>query len=317
MKKVFFTLGLFASLSFSIFAQDEVVDLKVVRRTGDWKADILFPSAFFIKDYNQSFQTIMGQFWSDGSSNPLYSHLVLKTTGAGNVSDFTGIRLSRGRGFELGNGDFTKTYLKVARESGVVFIGNTDQTILESNDILNVSDGDIHLRSDDGQDNDADFYISGDYGRKLDMWINDDATDNSAYIQAYSANTKLVFGAGGWKQQLYVLPTNQIGIGTDYVPSGFALGVNGSIICEELRVKLRGSWGDYVFGDDYHLMPLNELAEYVEENKHLPEIPAAAQLEEEGVDLSDMVARQMVKIEELTLYILEMQKQLDALKARQ
>lgn len=315
LKRAVFTVGCIASLSLSSFAQTEVYNLKVNPIEGDWKVLIDLPHTFFISDYQHGNQRIMTQFWNPSGSNPLSDNLVLKPTGGGGVSDYTGLRLSRGRGFELGNGTFTKTYFKVAKESGVVFIGNTEQTLLETDDILNISNGDVHLRSDDGQDNDADFYISGDYGRNLDMWINDDASDNSAYIQAYSENTKLVLGAGGWKQQLYVLPTNQIGIGTDYVPSDFMLGVNGSIICEELRVKLRGTWGDFVFADDYQLMPLNELATYVEENKHLPEIPAAAQLEEDGVDLSDMVAKQMVKIEELTLYILEMQKQLDELKA--
>jgi hypothetical protein len=96
--------------------------------------------------------------------------------------------------------------------------------------------------------------------------------------------------------------------------------VNGKIKAKEIEVTLQG-WGDHVFAEDYNLMPLNEVAQYIKENSHLPEIPSAKEVEENGIELGEMQRKLIMKIEELTLYILqqnekmlELQKQIDELK---
>lgn len=73
-------------------------------------------------------------------------------------------------------------------------------------------------------------------------------------------------------------------------------------------------WPDYVFEKDYDLMPLSELKTYVEENKHLPNIPSEKYLKENGVKLGEMQALTMEKVEELTLYLLEMQERMSNLE---
>jgi hypothetical protein len=65
---------------------------------------------------------------------------------------------------------------------------------------------------------------------------------------------------------------------------------------------------DYVFEPDYKLMPLQELAAYVEKEKHLPEIPPAREIKEQGIDLGAMQMQLLRKIEELTLYTIEQDK---------
>lgn len=95
----------------------------------------------------------------------------------------------------------------------------------------------------------------------------------------------------------------------------FKLAVSGKIICEEVKVKLvSSSWPDYVFGDNYRLKPLGEVEQYIQQNRHLPNIPAAAELEKNGMEVGDMQKRMMEKIEELTLYIIDLQKQVEQLK---
>ena len=61
-------------------------------------------------------------------------------------------------------------------------------------------------------------------------------------------------------------------------------------------------------------MPLKQLEEYIAENKHLPNIPAAATIEKEGIDTAEMFTKTMEKVEELTLYMIDLQKQVDELK---
>jgi trimeric autotransporter adhesin len=74
------------------------------------------------------------------------------------------------------------------------------------------------------------------------------------------------------------------------------------------------NWADYVFNKSYKLIPLNELEKFIALNKHLPNIPAAADVEKNGLDVGAVQAKQMEKIEELTLYILELNKRITELE---
>jgi hypothetical protein len=74
---------------------------------------------------------------------------------------------------------------------------------------------------------------------------------------------------------------------------------------------------DYVFAEDYSLMPLEDLGKYVRENRHLPNVPSAAQIEAEGkLNISEFQYRLLEKIEELTLYTLQQQQNIEELRAR-
>lgn len=92
----------------------------------------------------------------------------------------------------------------------------------------------------------------------------------------------------------------------------YKLFVEGGIMTEKVKVALRSSsnWADYVFEKDYNLMSLNEVEKFVNENKHLPGIQSAKELAENGIDLGEMQSKQMEKIEELTLYIIDQNKKL-------
>ncbi len=91
--------------------------------------------------------------------------------------------------------------------------------------------------------------------------------------------------------------------------AGYKLRVQGKIIAEELRVTLVGSWPDYVFDDAYKLPTLENLEKYIQTNKHLPNVPAAAEVEKSGIAVGEMQTKMMEKIEELTLYILQLKKE--------
>jgi len=91
------------------------------------------------------------------------------------------------------------------------------------------------------------------------------------------------------------------------------------IFAEKIEISMNcvgNHWYDHVFYPDYKLRPLSELEQFVKENHHLPEIPSAKEVKENGIDLGDMQGKLLLKIEELTLYILDLQKQIDELKGR-
>lgn len=117
--------------------------------------------------------------------------------------------------------------------------------------------------------------------------------------------------------------TVAINVNPNYTPNvyydtqGFKLAVNGGILCEKIRVISDVPSSDYVFSTDYKLMPLLDLKKYVEENKHLPEVPSAQEFQEEGYDVGTMDDILLRKIEELTLYILQLQKEIELLKKNQ
>ncbi|MFY7740838.1 MAG: hypothetical protein ACOVQC_10000 [Flavobacterium sp.] len=93
----------------------------------------------------------------------------------------------------------------------------------------------------------------------------------------------------------------------------YKLFVEGGILTEKVKVALRSTnnWADYVFADDYKLMPLKQVEEFINNNNHLPGVDSAEDLAKNGLDLSEMQAKQMEKIEELTLYIIEQNKTLE------
>ncbi len=112
---------------------------------------------------------------------------------------------------------------------------------------------------------------------------------------------------------LYINTNNStVGIGTTSTGS-HKLAVEGSIGAREVRVEPEG-WSDFVFEDDYKLRTLEEVEVYLSVNKHLPEIPSAKEVTENGINLGDMNAKLLQKIEELTLYMIAMNKRMKQLE---
>jgi hypothetical protein len=100
------------------------------------------------------------------------------------------------------------------------------------------------------------------------------------------------------------------------IPAGYLLAVDGKVLTEEVRVELSGDWPDYVFENDYNLTPLDKLRNYITANKHLPNIPAAAEVAKNGFELGDMQRRMVEKIEELTLYVLQLESEMKEMKKK-
>jgi len=104
-------------------------------------------------------------------------------------------------------------------------------------------------------------------------------------------------------------------IGTETPQDRYKLAVGGRVLCEELKVKLVADWPDYVFEKNHEVPTLIDVEQFIIENKHLPDIPSSQEVKENGIDVGEMNAKLLKKIEELTVYIIAMQKEIDHLKA--
>jgi hypothetical protein len=107
----------------------------------------------------------------------------------------------------------------------------------------------------------------------------------------------------------------QVGIGTTNIPAGIKLAVGGKVACKEVEVTL-SYFPDYVFASDYKLRSLYDVENFIKANNHLPDVPSASEVTSNGLNLGDMNATLLQKVEELTLYMIQLQKENDALKVR-
>lgn len=114
-----------------------------------------------------------------------------------------------------------------------------------------------------------------------------------------------------WTDQFFISATGAVGIGTTSPQAKLA--VNGDIFSKKVKVTQSG-WPDYVFYPEYRLRPLSEVEQFIKQQRHLPEVPSASAVEKDGIDLGDNQATLLKKIEELTLYIISLNKDVEALK---
>ena len=114
------------------------------------------------------------------------------------------------------------------------------------------------------------------------------------------------------RPRMFINNVGNVGIGTGN-PGNYKLAVEGDLGARRVVVHLN-SWSDFVFSEDYPLPSLEEVDAYIQKNNHLPHIPAESEVIKEGVDVGEMQKLLLQKIEELTLYTIEQQKQIDQLK---
>ena len=150
-----------------------------------------------------------------------------------------------------------------------------------------------------------------DYGQYLDTTVTIRANQNGGYVGIGILLPQAKLDVNGniyCRDNLYVgLPD----VNTTAQISNYKLAVNGTAIFNKAIVKLYGNWPDYVFDDSYKLLPLAELQKYIELNKHLPEMMSANETQNDGINIGDNQTLLLKKIEELTLYVIDLNKKVE------
>jgi len=107
---------------------------------------------------------------------------------------------------------------------------------------------------------------------------------------------------------------NELRVGGEKGATGYVAAINGKLIAVDVKVDALANWPDYVFSPNHRLLPLEELEAVINKEKHLPGIPAATDVEKDGILLGEMQTKTMEKVEENTLYIIQLNKKIKELE---
>ncbi|WP_394776535.1 hypothetical protein [Flavobacterium sp.] len=203
--------------------------------------------------------------------------------------------------------------------------------LTKSSFYLSIDDRSNHTRFGVGAETGGNGFLSLMDKNQIDYFkVFDDGSDNFSVVlpktnsriiiggfadYANSLGHKLFVQNGSAKIEGNILTDSNIGIGTSNFTDGadtYRLSVKGKIRAEE--VKVYNTWADYVFSPDYTLPSLKQVESYIKKNGHLPNVPSAKEITKSGLELGEMTKIQQEKIEELTLYLIQQNKEIEELK---
>lgn len=181
-------------------------------------------------------------------------------------------------------------------ESGLYLNSNTEFTdgssiIMKGGNQGSIDDGQILFISNSGLSNSGGGFLFTRYNTSSDLF----------------------------EERMEITESGAVLIGNVTGNSSYKLFVEKGILTEKLKVANKSdyiNWSDFVFDKDYNLMPLDKLDSYISENHHLPEIPTADDVRKDGIDIAEINAKLLQKIEELTLYVIQQQKEINVMKTK-
>ncbi|GAB5418446.1 MAG: hypothetical protein Crog4KO_33400 [Crocinitomicaceae bacterium] len=164
---------------------------------------------------------------------------------------------------------------------------------------------------------DADAQLAASTTRKVGICINHDSSEDYGYAYKAIVNSPTTKGIGIFNEQygkdiFTVYADGKVEVSNQ---TGRIWQLESDGLMRGRQIKLdTDTWADYVFDEDYELMPLDEVEIYISEESHLPNVPSQEEVLEEGVDLGEMNVILLEKVEELTLYLIEQNKKIEQLE---
>ncbi|WP_257667169.1 hypothetical protein [Parapedobacter tibetensis] len=172
--------------------------------------------------------------------------------------------------------------------------GDGTNTFIEVNFTKDIPSSSLSVKTDDG------------YGWRPATLYTGTLLDGDGTVRASATVARMNI-----ENQFMVNYNGNVGIGTT-TPAD-KLSVNGRIRAREVKVET-ANWPDYVFRGDYELQPLPELEAYIKSNGHLPGMPTAKEAEADGIDLGEMNRKLLEKVEQLTLHLIEKDREMEAIR---
>ena len=298
MKKIFFLAWVLVSINASsqinspndtnIFSYNGLADItfRFTERGSGGRAFVHYPGNILSINYSSDFSggTLIGNdiFFKDGGD----SYISSGNFGIGTHNPFS----------------------KLSIDGSITLNGKLDNTM--SRPVVSpgtLTNGEIRAHGGGGNLYDDGFLrISAGGGTNvIKSYI-----DLSGYSTVPDMNGNIVFGTYG-AERMRIDRNGNVGIGTANPTS--KLTVTGNINSREVNVTVDAG-ADFVFENNYNLPSLENVEKFIRENKHLPQIASAEEMKKDGINLSEMNIKLLQKIEEMTLYIIEMKKEIETLK---
>jgi len=240
---------------------------------------------------------------------PMASHAQSWSTSGNTVTGAEYIGTLNAKSLRLVTKD--KTRIKISSVGKVAIGGHSPQQKLDVAGAIRLSTtttnaaGTMRWTGTDFEGYDGSIWSSFTSIQELDPKVGSNSTNFLSKWDGSALVSSNIFSNGTF-----------VGIGTSNPVTGYQFAVDGKIICEEVKVQTSAAWPDYVFEKDYQLMELTELSRYINTNKHLPGIPNADEIGNNGVSMGEMTRLMMEKIEELTLHLIDQNQKIEELQKK-
>lgn len=258
-------------------------------------------------------------FWGI-AKNTGTPHFSIKSDGSVAVSDAITMKVGR-NGAPTIKGETAGKWLRIGGENGIALWGNKNMDDEDSPHVL-IKDNGVTI----GQvtNSTSALNVGGSIAAETDgirTYFGKDTDHDDAWIGTSSKNG-LYLGANN-SSCMYLDTSNHTYMGLidtfvaqirQDLKNKYTLFVAKGVLSEDYGIGPKSTWSDFVFNRDYTLKTIPEVEEFISENNHLPDVPSAEQVAEEGYSQHDMNKILLQKIEELTLYTIQQQKEIQELK---
>lgn len=277
-----------------------------------------WPGVYFNSYFNVSQKAMAPGYTGLVNFNPVAGNLIFATspTIAANAGDATptveAMVINNAGNIGIGNGTPTSRLHVISSTTATAPVIDVSNSYVGTSDVRGIqsvsksSDGwGIGVQATGGYIGgyfiaDAGAYTSTGYG----VYASSSGTAGTrTAIYGYASGGTINNWGGYFPTKTY---TSELRVGGEQGATGFVAAINGKLIATEIRVQPQANWPDYVFGKDHILLSLEELEASINANKHLPGIPSAAEVKENGIMVGEMQSKAIEKIEENTLYILQL-----------